>query len=172
MHVVALGAVLTAHVLAHDDVTGGDRGVEHLRHDGREVRTREARDAVRGVVWRARQEHGRVRCALRDQDEGLELHAVPHRDHLLALDEVELVRLRREGRRARLRGCDSPPDPEREDLGGENARWRASGVRLLRKQAPKTGPGGPVASMHVDISLRGSMSGAQPFDPQSGRTDE
>ena len=85
--VVAFGTVFPAHVLVNDDVAGRDRGVVHLRHDRREARTLEARNAIRCVVRRACQQDRRVLRPLRHQDEGLELDAVAHRDHFLALHD-------------------------------------------------------------------------------------
>ena len=44
-----------------------------------------------GVVGRARQQDRRAPGALRDEDDRVQLHAVAHRDHHVALDVVEAV---------------------------------------------------------------------------------
>jgi hypothetical protein len=63
------------------------------------------REAV-GVVWRALEQHRQAVRALRDQQHGVQLHAVAHRDHHLALDVVEVaLRLLPVGRNVR-RGLD------------------------------------------------------------------
>ena len=106
-HVVALRAVLSAHVLVDADVAVGD---EHLVGHGQRRDDAGRLDAGRGaggVVGRPRQHHRRGRGPLRNDDDGVELHAVAHRDHLDALHVVGWLGRRLEGGRdvRRERGC-------------------------------------------------------------------
>ena len=57
----------------------------------------------RRIVGRARQQDGRSLRSLRDQDDGVQLDAVPHRNHHVAPDVVEarVGRLKRRRRFAR-----------------------------------------------------------------------
>ena len=93
-HVVALGAVLAAHVLHHADVAALDDhvgGVVVAVQDRAEVRAVGVAGELRGVVGRARQQDRRALRALRHQDDRVQLHAVAHGDHHLAPDVVEAV---------------------------------------------------------------------------------
>ena len=86
--VVALGAVLAADVLEDADVAVGDEDLIALRQRCQHTRRARPRCARRGVVRRARQEHRRTLGGLGNDDDGVELDAVAHRNHLDALDVV------------------------------------------------------------------------------------
>ena len=111
-HVVALRPVLAAHVLHRTDVAALDDdvgGVVVALQDRPEMRAVRVARERGGAVRRAREEDGRPRCALRHDDDGVQLHAVAHRDHHVALDVVEggghRHQLRRRfGGQARARG--------------------------------------------------------------------
>ena len=105
-HVVALGPVLAAHVLDSADVAALDDhlgGVVVTLEDGAEVRARAVAGEGVGVVGRAGEQDRRTLCPPGNEDDGVELHPVPHRDHHVAPDVVESVRHRLELRR-RLAG--------------------------------------------------------------------
>ena len=98
-HVIAFGAVLPANVLDDADVTALDN------HVGRIVVAVENRAQMRAfgvtrerrrVVRRPREEDGRAPGAFRQHDHRVQLDAVPHRDHDVALDVLEIVRGRLE----------------------------------------------------------------------------
>ncbi len=98
-HVVALAAVLAAHVLEHADVAAvGDRVVADRQHVG-EVRARDALGTLARVVRRAREDDRQALGARGDEDDGVQLDAVAHRDHDVALVVVGGRRRRRELRR-------------------------------------------------------------------------
>ena len=90
-HVVAFGAVLAAHVLIHDDVAGGHSGVVHLRYRRRQMRAVEAHDTL-GASYGVRvNSMGAPLAPFGTRMKVLQLHAIAHGDHLLALDVVEAV---------------------------------------------------------------------------------
>ena len=108
-HVVAFRAVLAADVLHHADVAALDDHFQRVVVAGEHRRqvgaVRVAGEVVR-VVRRARQQDRRAPGALRHQDDGVQLHAVAHRNHDVALHVVEGVghRLERRRRLARQAG--------------------------------------------------------------------
>ena len=132
--VVALRAVLAAHVL--DDHIG--RIVVALQ-DRTQVRTLRVAGQPVGVVRRAGQQDGSAMGALGQQDHGVQLHAVPHRDHRLALAVIEAIgglgKLRRNlARKGRVLSCLSRQDPRPTDAAQSPTRifhvqasitWRA-----------------------------------------------
>ena len=101
-HVVPLGSMLAPNVLhdadvpaVHDDVGG----VVVAAEDWPKMRAlRVARQHV-GVVRRARQENGRPLRAPGHEDDRVQLDAVAHRDHHVALGVVEAFGRRAKGRR-------------------------------------------------------------------------
>ena len=122
-HVVAFGAVLAADVLDDADVAAVDDdvgGVVVAVEAGAEVRALRVCRQRRCAVGRAGEQDGRVFCSFRDQDDGVELDAVAHRDHDFAAVVVEAVVRRLEGcgRLARqggggLGGCEGEQDREK-----------------------------------------------------------
>lgn len=80
-HVIALRAVLAAHVLEHADVAGLGEHLVALRQDVDHARRIQALGPAGGVVRRAREQHRRALRALGNHDDGIELGAVAHRDH-------------------------------------------------------------------------------------------
>ena len=96
-HVVALGAVLAAHVLHHADVAALDDdvgGVVVALEDGPEVRALRVAGQLRRIVGGARQQDRRAAGALGDEDDGVELDPVAHGDHHVAPGVVEALRRR------------------------------------------------------------------------------
>ena len=85
--VVALGAVLAAHVLHHADVAAFDDhvgGVVIAVQDRPEVRALGVARELGRVIGRARQQDRRALRSLRNKDDGVQLDAVAHGDHDLA----------------------------------------------------------------------------------------
>ncbi len=101
-HVVALGTVLAAHVLHHADVAVLDDDVGGvvvaLQHRA-EVAAHGVRGQCLGVVRRAGEQHAGMAGTFRDQDDGVQLHPVAHRDHHVARDVVVIASGRHELRR-------------------------------------------------------------------------
>ena len=140
--VVALRAVLAAHVLDHADVTAFDDHIGRIvvaLQDRTQVRTLRVAGQPVGVVRRAGQQDGSAMGALGQQDHGVQLHAVPHRDHRLALAVIEAIgglgKLRRNlARKGRVLSCLSRQDPRPTDAAQSPTRifhvqasitWRA-----------------------------------------------
>ncbi len=115
--VAALRAVLAADVLQDADEVVLEheavRDVAVAEHGG-EMGARMLRHALGRAVGSAGEQHRRVAGAARDEDDGREPDAVPHRDHDVALDVVERGGDRREVRR---------------DLGGERGGCGVGGGR-------------------------------------------
>ena len=91
-HVVAFGAVLAANVLDNADVAAFNDhvgGVVVAVECRPEVRARRVAGELIGVVRRARQQNRRVLGALRNQDDGVQPHAVAHGDHDVAAFVIE-----------------------------------------------------------------------------------
>ena len=128
-HVVALGAVLAAHVLHDADVAALDDrldGVVVAVERRAEVRALVDPRELVGVVGRPREEDRRrlrAQGRLRHEDDRVQLHAVAHRDHHLAPHVVEAVVRRHEARRHLAR--------QRRVHGGGRRR-RRSGLRGRR----------------------------------------
>ena len=131
-HVVALGAVLSAHVLDRADVAALDDdlgGVVVAVQARAQVRAVGAARERGGVVGRAREQDRRVPGALRHEDDGMQLHPVTHGDHHVALHVVEAVggggecrrRLARERGVLRRRGG-LGPRRFRDHQGGQHRR--------------------------------------------------
>ncbi len=82
--VIALRSILAANVLHDADVPARNYDVERVvvtGEIGREVRAvRIGRRGIR-VVRCTGQQDGRAMSPARDEDDGVETHAVPHRDH-------------------------------------------------------------------------------------------
>nr|GEU28205.1 hypothetical protein [Tanacetum cinerariifolium] len=98
-HVVAVGAVLAAHVLEGADIAGIDQHLVALGQGGGHAGADVALGAAAGVVRGAGEDDGRfgvLAGRLGDHDHGMELDAVAHRDHDLALDVVGVGRERLE----------------------------------------------------------------------------
>ena len=87
-HIGALGLVLAAYVLGHDDVAGLGEFAEGRRQCQRRVRARRPFHELGGAVGRAVEDHGGVRGALGNDDDREQLHAIAHRDHHFALLEI------------------------------------------------------------------------------------
>jgi hypothetical protein len=96
-HVVALGAVLSAHILNHANVAAFDddfRCIVVPIKNRTEVRTLRVTQQIGSMVGSARQQNRRALRALRsfrNDDHCVQLDAVAHGDHHLALDVVEAV---------------------------------------------------------------------------------
>ena len=90
-HVVALRAVFPTDILEHADVAALHEHLVALRQDVEHVRRSHAAGAPVGIVGRARQQDRRVVRTLRHHDDRVQLDAVAHRDHHLALDVVVAV---------------------------------------------------------------------------------
>ena len=135
-HVVALRAVLAAHVLEHADVAVGDEHLVALRQRRQHVRRGVAGGATAGVVGRPRHDHRRAAGALGHDDHGEELDPVAHRDHHFAplvvvagaRGHIGLADVRRAGRRRGGRGR----------AGGAGRRgWAESAVKLRLTSAAR-----------------------------------
>ena len=87
-HIVAFGFVFSAYILGHDDVAGVGELAEAQGQDQRAARTIPAAGEFAGVVGRAIENHGRTRRAFGNDDDGMELHAIAHGNHDVALDVV------------------------------------------------------------------------------------
>src|SRR5437016_5682629 len=53
------------------------------------MRTVKPHHALGSVIWRAGEQDRRLSSAFRHEDEGLQLHAIAHGDHFLALNVIE-----------------------------------------------------------------------------------
>ncbi len=85
--VVALRAVLAADILVDEDITVIDPFAIGAPHGVAQVRLLVG-DEASGIVGRAFHQHGQAMGALRHDDDGMQLDAVAHRNHHLALDVV------------------------------------------------------------------------------------
>ncbi len=92
---VALGAIHAADVLIDADIVVIDELGVHRRQHFSQVRALVARGRALGVVGRTRQQDRAVVRALLEEDDGIELHPVAHRDHHFATDIVHLCRVDR-----------------------------------------------------------------------------
>src|SRR3546814_21122205 len=81
-------SVFAAHVLIDADIARLDERLVGERPRREHRRRVHPLGAARGIVRRAREDDRRVGRALGDDDDGIELHAVAHRDHHLALDVI------------------------------------------------------------------------------------
>ena len=145
--VVALRAVLAAHVLDGPDVAPLD---DHVRRvvvalqDRAEVRALGVARELVGVVGRPREQDRRALRALRDQDHRVQLHPVPHGDHHVPPDVVEAV-----VRRLELRGdLARQVLVRRGRLGLVLCRGRPGQRGQRQDERARAGPG------HEPISLR------------------
>ncbi len=86
--VVALRAVLAADVLIDEDIAVIDPFAVGRPHGVAQVRLAVGDEGTVGIVRRAFHQHGQPLGALGHDDDGVQLHAVAHRDHHLALDVV------------------------------------------------------------------------------------
>ena len=100
-HVVALGAVLAAHVLNDADVTAFENHFESVViavKAGSEMGTVRASGEIVGVVGRARKKYGSVFGAFGHENDGVQFQAVAHGNHHVAACVVETA-----GDRSKLR---------------------------------------------------------------------
>ncbi len=101
-HVIALGAVLAAHILHHADVAAFDDYFGRIVvavQDCAEMGAFGVAGERGGAVGSSREQNrsGLILCALRENDHGVQLHAVAHGNHYVALDVVEAGGDGREG---------------------------------------------------------------------------
>ena len=93
-HIVAFGTILAADILDYTDVPTLDDnvgGVVVTVQVRTEVRTLRVAGQFSGVIRCAREQDGRVLCALGHEDYRMQLYAVTHRYHYVAPDMVKAI---------------------------------------------------------------------------------
>src|SRR5205823_2380868 len=93
-HIVALGAVLAAHVLDRPNVSSFDddfSGVVIAIQDWAKVAAVSVTRQLLGIVGRAREQNRRMLCALWDKNDCVELYSITHRNHHFAPDVIEAI---------------------------------------------------------------------------------
>ncbi len=92
---VTFGFIHAANILVDADIAVIDELGVHGRQDLGDLVALVAGGGVLGIIGRARQQDRAVPGALLEDDDGVELHAVAHRDHDFAFDIVGGVRIDR-----------------------------------------------------------------------------